>query len=113
LHNETAIDVRGWLDTLASASGREYQYQGKHHHTHHPSVQGPWNSYVYTDPSVATTEKFPLEELSKKAHEPKSATERMLELYEEQKKAEKQQASNGRTAGEDVRLSAHTQGESQ
>ncbi len=58
LRDLTSEDVRGWLDLATTASGREFQHQSKHHHTLYPSVQGMWNSYVNTDPTV-TQKQFP------------------------------------------------------
>ena len=58
VHEQSRDEFGGWLDTLAHASGREFQHQEKDHHTEHPSIQGMWNPYVHTDPKVALA-KFP------------------------------------------------------
>jgi hypothetical protein len=58
LFNYTREHVVGWMDVYRTASGKQFQYQQKHHYTDNPSIQGMWNSYVNADPAVALA-KFP------------------------------------------------------
>ncbi len=95
----TSDDLAGWLDVAASASGREFEHQSKHHFTATPSVQGMWNSYVNTDPAVAVRQ-FPSDDLSVPEHRGKSATERIREIFQEQQRQAKQEEAEGEGEGE-------------
>ena len=67
-------EVVAWLELYATASGREFQDQRKHHYTDHPSVQGPWNPFTNVDPDVVSA-TFPNAELSAPVNRHISATQ--------------------------------------
>ena len=134
VHEQSRDEFGGWLDTLAHASGREFQHQEKDHHTEHPSIQGMWNPYVHTDPKVALA-KFPSvrlllliafchdqitfmfqDNLSRNPFLPPSATEQLAEAHAKLR-AEKgnettAEKSSSRSKGEEEALESRKQSES-
>lgn len=54
----TRDQFASWLDVYAHSSGREFQFQQKHHYTDTLSIQGMWHPFVHSEPSSAAV-KFP------------------------------------------------------
>ena len=77
--------VAQWLDYYRNHSGKNYLVQKKYEFSEHPSIQGMWTPFVHADPEIATA-KFPLEKLTQPLGVPKSASEYLKELHENQSK---------------------------
>merc|ERR1712098_320838 len=87
LHGYTCEEVGVWLDYYRTHSGREFMDQHKMTYTDHASIQGYWHPYIHSDPSLATT-KFPEPELSFARNQETTATETLIEMFNEQLKGE-------------------------
>lgn len=83
--NFTHDEVKKWVTLMYTQSGREDMRFRKLWRTNHPSIQGPWNPFVNKHPELNIAQ-FPNEELSKPIFIEKTATEKLLEIFEEQKK---------------------------
>lgn len=85
-HNLTREEVGKWLNLLTTQSGNSDGTRlRKLMHTDFPSIQGPWTPFTFGDPSLNLA-KYPDEELSKPLNQSKSASDKLLELFNEQKK---------------------------
>ncbi|KAK7791262.1 hypothetical protein R5R35_005583 [Gryllus longicercus] len=82
-------EVKKWVSLLRSQSGRGTVRLLKMWHTDHPSIQGPWSPFVNRDPKLNWVE-FPNEDLSQPIYIEKSATEKLIEIFEEQQRIERQ-----------------------
>ena len=78
-----------WMDYYRTHSGKNYLVQRKYEYTDHPSIQGMWHPFVNADPTIATA-NFPVDQLSKPFGLPKSASDHLVELFEQQKLKEKE-----------------------
>ncbi|GJQ72888.1 putative 39S ribosomal protein L43 [Trypoxylus dichotomus] len=69
-HNYTCEEVMKWLNLLRTQAGNS---------------EGPWTPYTFRDP-VLNLAEFPNEELGKPLYQAQSATEKLLEIFEKQKR---------------------------
>lgn len=76
--------ISEWMDYYRTHSGKNYLVQRKYEYTDHPSIQGMWHPFVNADPTIATA-NFPVDQLSKPFGLPKSASDHLVELFEQQK----------------------------
>lgn len=84
--NYTKEEVTKWLNLLTTQSGSMDGIRlSKLWRTDVPSIQGPWTPFTFADPSLNLA-KFPNEELSKPLIQEKTATQTLLEIFNEQKK---------------------------
>lgn len=83
-HNYTKEEITKWLELLKRQSGEFHGMRlRKLQHTDYPSIQGPWTPYTFRDPALNLAE-FPNEELSRKLHQPPSASDELLEIFKRQ-----------------------------
>lgn len=83
-HNITREEILKWLNLLRTQSGNSKDFRlRKLWHTDSPSIQGPWTPFTFRDPKTNLAE-FPNKELSKPVFLPKSATEELVELFQQQ-----------------------------
>ncbi|XP_045129983.1 39S ribosomal protein L43, mitochondrial-like [Portunus trituberculatus] len=83
-HVNTCEDIVKWVEYLRGRSGYPIERLRKYHHTDYPSIQGPWTPWTHRHPSINFKE-YPCEELSAVHPTEISATQKLLELYEQQK----------------------------
>ncbi|TRY77000.1 hypothetical protein TCAL_13512 [Tigriopus californicus] len=86
LKNKDFTYVVETVDSLLHHSGKEFQIQEKQHYTDQTSIQGMWHPFTHVDPSVAVSQ-FPNDQFSTPFGVPMTATEKLKELFEAQKKA--------------------------
>ncbi|KRT80435.1 hypothetical protein AMK59_6986 [Oryctes borbonicus] len=85
-YSYTCEEVTKWLNLLKTQTGTNEGIRlRKLWHTDHPSIQGPWTPYTFRDPALNLA-NFPNEELGKPLHQTQSATEKLLEIFEKQKR---------------------------
>ena len=70
-----------------------------------PSVQGMWHPHVHSDPALAVTE-FPSDELSRTRNMAPTATENLIQMFNNQVSIDKDL-----TEGESEKLEKRKQGE--
>lgn len=88
-HNFTQEEICKWMSLLTTQSGNtEGTRLRKLQHTDFPSIQGAWTPFTFADPSSNITE-FPSKELSLPLNQQVTATKTLLEIFERQKKEEK------------------------
>ncbi|XP_042892333.1 39S ribosomal protein L43, mitochondrial-like [Penaeus japonicus] len=83
-HNLSSRDIKKWVEYLRMRSGNPVERLRKYQHTDHPSIQGPWTPWTHRDPEINVTE-FPSEKLSAVHATEKTATDQLIELFEQQK----------------------------
>ena len=85
VHQFTREKITKWIEFMRTRKGDTIVRILKKQQTHNPSIQGVWNPFTNKQPQLAI-EQFP----SKKFQEPKnketSATEKILQLYNETQK---------------------------
>lgn len=84
-HNYTRDEVIKWINLLRTQSGNQIVRLMKLMHTDNPSIQGPWSPFTNKDPKLNVTE-FPNEELFRPIYVPKTATEKLKEIFEERQR---------------------------
>ncbi|KAJ9579560.1 hypothetical protein L9F63_004745 [Diploptera punctata] len=84
-HNFSRNDIHKWINLLRTQSGNQLIRYRKLWHTDNPSIQGPWSPFVNRRPELNLAE-FPNEELSRPFYMPKTATDRLREIFEEQQR---------------------------
>lgn len=77
-------DVLKWLNMLKFQSGNPDVRLRKKWHTDNPSIQGPWNPFLFRNPELNIT-SFPSEKFSLPKNIAPSATEILFEMYKKQK----------------------------
>lgn len=82
--NNTLVEINKWIQLLQSQNGDNSIRMRKSWHTEIPSIQGPWTPFTHKDPSL-NLESFPNQLQSQPIDVDKSATEKLLELFEQQK----------------------------
>ncbi|KAJ1525842.1 hypothetical protein ONE63_009038 [Megalurothrips usitatus] len=83
LHKSNREEIQKWLHLCTTQNdGKDFRFR-KMHHTDNPSIQGPWTPFTHRDPRLNTA-TFPDEELSKPVFVPRSATDRLIEIFKEQ-----------------------------
>uniref|UniRef100_A0A1L8ECJ8 Large ribosomal subunit protein mL43 n=1 Tax=Haematobia irritans TaxID=7368 RepID=A0A1L8ECJ8_HAEIR len=83
--NSTKDDIFKWIDLLKTQNGSSSSVRlRKMWHTDVPSIQGPWTPFMLQTPDSNNT-KYPSRELSQPLDTERSATEKLLELYKQQK----------------------------
>nr|CAG4645188.1 EOG090X0FS9 [Leptodora kindtii] len=81
-HNFSREEVMKWLGYLRTRSGIPVMRYRKYQHTDYPTIQGVWNPFVHM-PTEMNVALFPNEELSKPANQPITATEKLLEIFQQ------------------------------
>ncbi|RZF42537.1 hypothetical protein LSTR_LSTR004456 [Laodelphax striatellus] len=85
LHNMSLEETTKWINLLPMRSGRPTNLRlRKYWHTDSPSIQGVWSPFTNRDPALNLAQ-FPMEEFSKRKNLTKTATEIILERWQEQK----------------------------
>ncbi|XP_061389432.1 large ribosomal subunit protein mL43 [Musca vetustissima] len=83
--NTTKEDILKWIEFLKTQNGPSSSMRlRKMWHTDVPSIQGPWTPFTIRNPEMNLV-SFPSTEHSQPLDIEKSATEKLLELYKEQK----------------------------
>ncbi|XP_050723161.1 39S ribosomal protein L43, mitochondrial-like [Eriocheir sinensis] len=83
-HMNTCEDVQKWVEYLRGRSGYPTERLRKYQHTDHPSIQGPWTPWTHQHPSL-NLKDYPCEELSATHQTDQTATQKLVELFEQQK----------------------------
>lgn len=84
-HNYTRDEICKWIELLRGQNGDSSATRlRKSFHTEKPSIQGPWTPFTHRNPALNLV-TFPNEELSKPLDVPKTATEKLIEIFEKQK----------------------------
>eukprot|EP00090_Calanus_glacialis_P021246 TRINITY_DN3278_c0_g1_i1.p1 TRINITY_DN3278_c0_g1~~TRINITY_DN3278_c0_g1_i1.p1 ORF type:complete len:214 (-),score=45.56 TRINITY_DN3278_c0_g1_i1:40-633(-) len=105
LHNMGVDEVGAWVDYYRTHSGAEFMSQPKMTYSDTPSVQGMWHPHVHSDPALAVTE-FPSDELSRTRNMAPTATENLIQMFNNQVSIDKDL-----TEGESEKLEKRKQGE--
>ncbi|KAF4518265.1 hypothetical protein B566_EDAN010411 [Ephemera danica] len=79
------LDVAQWLNVYLKMSGYPETRMISMSHTDHPSIQGVWTPFTNKDPSTNTKDVFD-KELSGPLHLPPSATQQLIEIFNQQQK---------------------------
>lgn len=81
-------EIIKWVDLLRGQNGNSSAYRlRKMWHTDKPSIQGPWTPFTHKSPEVNLV-VFPDEKLSQPMDVQTTATEKLLELFKQQKAGE-------------------------
>jgi hypothetical protein len=99
------LKVGAWVDYYRTHSGVEFMSQPKMTYSDTPSVQGMWHPHVHSDPALAVTE-FPNDELSRTRNMAPTATENLIQMFNNQVNIDKDL-----TEGESEKLEKRKQGE--
>ncbi|KAE8742680.1 hypothetical protein FOCC_FOCC011809 [Frankliniella occidentalis] len=84
-HKMNREEIQKWLHLATTQNdGEEFRLR-KMMHTDNPSIQGPWTPFTHRDPKLNNS-SFPLEELSEPVFVPKSATQQLIEIFNEQQR---------------------------
>jgi large subunit ribosomal protein L43 len=83
--NHTREEIQKWINLLRTQNGNSsaLRYR-KMWHTDVPSIQGAWTPFTPKNP-LHNLVVYPSNELSQPQAEEKSATERLIEMFEQQK----------------------------
>lgn len=85
VRNNTEEEIIKWVKLLRCQNGHSSDTRlRKLWHTDVPSIQGAWTPYTYKNPEINTIE-FPAEKLSTPLDIEQSATEKLIELFKQQK----------------------------
>lgn len=84
-------EIVNWLNLMITRSGQPIKVFDKEVATDWPSVQGPWNPFL-NKPSELNVASFPNANRSAFIPEKKSASQRLIELMEQQKQLESNQS---------------------
>lgn len=77
-------EIGKWLELLRTQSGDKTNLRyRKMWHTENPSIQGPWTPFTHKDP-VNNLATFPNEKLSQAVKLEPTATEKLIELFQQQ-----------------------------
>lgn len=83
--NNTEQDVTKWIGLLRTQNGNSSALRlRKMWHTDQPSIQGPWTPFTHKNPEVNLV-VFPDENLSRPMDVGVTATEKLIELFKQQK----------------------------
>lgn len=83
--NSTKEDILKWIELLKTQNGPSSTMRlRKMWHTDVPSIQGAWTPFMLRSPEMNLV-TFPSEEYSTPLDIEQSATEKLLELYKEEK----------------------------
>lgn len=82
-----------WIETYRTRSGDKIIRYRKPWHTDTPSIQGVWHPFMFKDPKIST-KTFPDDGLSRYITQEPSATEQILQMFEEQRKEIPQSENN-------------------
>lgn len=88
-HNQNREEVAKWLNVLRTQSSDMTKTRlRKLIYTEHPSIQGPWTPFTFKEPGLNTAE-LPDVKWGENNRLQKTATEQLIELFEQQKLGEK------------------------
>lgn len=83
--NNTSEEIRKWIELLRGQNGDSSALRlRKMWHTDRPSIQGPWTPFTHRSPELNLV-TFPQANLSRPLDVKQSATEKLIELFEQQK----------------------------
>lgn len=83
--NNTQQEIAKWIDLLKTQNGNSSSLRlRKMWHTDVPSIQGPWTPFLLRSPD-AQQQTYPSTENSLPLDIPQSATEKLIELFKQQK----------------------------
>ncbi|EDW36060.1 GL16881 [Drosophila persimilis] len=83
--NSTQEEITKWVDLLRTQNGSSSSLRlRKMWHTDVPSIQGPWTPFLLRSPE-AHGQEYPSVEASKPLDAPQTATEKLIELFRQQK----------------------------
>lgn len=85
--NNTNEEITKWIELLRGQNGDSSALRlRKMWHTEQPSIQGVWSPFTHQNPQHNLT-TFPVEQLSKPLDVQQSATEKLIEIFAQQKLA--------------------------
>ncbi|XP_017868723.1 PREDICTED: 39S ribosomal protein L43, mitochondrial [Drosophila arizonae] len=83
--NSTQDEISKWIDLLKTQNGSSSSMRlRKMWHTDVPSIQGPWTPFLLRLPD-ANNQTLPSKEASQPLDIPQTATEKLIELFKQQK----------------------------
>lgn len=86
----TEEQLTKWIDLLRTQNANSSAIRlRKHWHTEWPSIQGVWTPFTHKDAELNTA-TFPCAKFSTPLNVEKTATEKLLELFEKQKLEQKE-----------------------
>lgn len=89
--NNSADEIHKWITLLRGQTGDSSTFRlRKQWHTDAPSIQGPWTPFTHKAPALNVVQ-YPEEQLSRPLDVQPSATEQLIQLYEQQKLEQAQQ----------------------
>lgn len=81
----TEDEITKWIDLMRTQNCNSSEVRlRKHLHTDIPSIQGPWSPYTHWNPELNNIQ-FPDKELSKPINLEQTATEKLQEIFAQQK----------------------------
>lgn len=83
--NSTQAEITKWIELLKTQNGSSSSLRlRKMWHTDVPSIQGPWTPFLLRSPD-AHSQAYPSTEASQPFDVPQTATEKLIELFKQQK----------------------------
>lgn len=88
LRDQSGEEITKWMELLKNQNGNSsaLRYR-KMSHTDVPSIQGPWTPFTHRNPQFNVV-TFPDANLSRPVDVEKSATEKLIEIFKQQRIAD-------------------------
>jgi hypothetical protein len=83
VHQFTREKINKWIELMRTRKGDNFVRLLKKQQTHNPSIQGVWNPFLNKSAQLAI-ETFPSEKANEPNDSEKTATEKIIELYNQQ-----------------------------